>query len=134
MAAVQPVAPIFLTAATLVIGDDDFVAAVDRASFTPEPVWDWLEPGLNSDAYRPVFKGVRWTCSIGYVQDLTAGSLTRYLLDHAGEFVDAVFTPIEGGPEVTARVLATPGQVGGDAEEWSTAEALLPVDGAVTVA
>jgi hypothetical protein len=127
--------PITLRAATLQVGADDFTAAVDQVTFVPDPTFEWLTPPMRTGVAAPVFKGVSWTCVLGHAQDLTPGSLTRYLLAHVGERRTVLFTPQPGSgqPVVTADVLVMPGQVGGDTEGPLTAEATLPVVGAPEV-
>ena len=120
--------PITLRDATLTVGEDDFTAAVEKVLITPEARWTWAERLRGPDF--PVREGVRWTCTLGFAQDLTPGSLTRYLLEHVGQTRTVLFTPQAGGESVLAQVMVMPGRVGGDPYGTLTSEAVLPMFGA----
>lgn len=120
--------PITLRDATPTVGEDDFTAAVDQVTFTPEVRWSWAERLGGWDF--PVFEGVRWTCVLGFAQDLTEGSLTRYLIEHVAERRTVLFTPeVGGGSAVLAEVMLTPGKVGGDTSGVLISEATMPLFG-----
>lgn len=129
MAVVPLTTPYALKTATLTLGSDDYTAAVSQVLFTPSTstsTWTGIGGNVISD-----LSTASWTVAIGYAQDLAPTGLTRYLLDHAGEKVPAVFTPKSGGPAINATVTLTPGAIGGTAgADLSTATATFAVDGA----
>jgi hypothetical protein len=119
--------------ATLVIGSDDFIAAVDRVEFLPDVDVEWLPAPFNSGAGTPLLRAVTWDCYLGYAQSTDADSLARYLLQHVGDVKEMVFTPNAAGESVAASVVIVPGGIGGRAGEVFVADAVLPVRGAPEV-
>ena len=117
--------PYVLKDAVLTIAADDFTAAISQAVFVPQAVWSWHD-SLASTA-TPIFERVRWTCTLSYLQDLTDGSLTLYLLTHVGETKTVVFTPVAGGKTITADVMISPGQLGGVTSQLTTATVTMPL-------
>lgn len=132
-------APITLTDATLLIGADDYAVAVDRVEFVPQVDYGFLDPPMGSaGAGDPIVRSSRWTCQVGYAQDLlTTDSMTRYLLGHIGERRAVVFMPHPGSgqPLVGADVLIIPGRIGGAADDGTlTAVTELPLFGSPVIA
>ena len=124
-------APISLREATLTVDADDFTAAVNEVLFEPDVEVEWL-PDIASGGV-PIVTRVRWQVTIGVMQDLTAGSLTRYLLSNIGAMKTLVFTPLAIGPSVTAEVRIVPAQVGGPSGQILTASPTFPVVGVPVV-
>lgn len=118
--------PYVLKNAVLTIAADDFTAAISQALFTPQVQWGWRD-ALCSTTSTPVYKGIRWTVTLSYLQDLTDGSLTMYLLEHVAETKEVVFTPVAGGRSLRADVMIVPGQVGGVTNQLATATATMPL-------
>ena len=118
--------PYVLKNAVLTIAEDDFTAAIAQAVFVPQVQWLWSTP-LGSVTASPVFAGIRWTCTLSYLQDLTDGSLTMYLLEHVAETKEVIFTPVAGGKSLRADVMIVPGQVGGVPNQLATATATMPL-------
>lgn len=131
--AVVGLQPITLTRAVLAIAEDDFTAAVGEVTFMPEVTYEWLP--LSFSGYAPVFSGVRWVCMLTYAQDFTtAGSLTRYLIAQAAAVRTVTFSPVDGGPSVSAEAMILPGQLGGRAEDGVlAANVTLPLFGEPTL-
>lgn len=125
------VSPITLKNATLTVASDDYTAAVTSVTFEPSAEWEWVD-SLLGNSY-PLLSRVRWECSVEWLQDMTASSLTRYLLNNTGKVVTVVFTPVVG-KSVTATVMLVPGSLGGGVENLLTSTASLPVSGSPTVA
>lgn len=118
--------PYVLKNAVLTIAADDFTAAISQALFTPQVQWGWTE-AIGSRTATPYLIGVKWTVTISYLQDLTDGSLTMYLLEHVAETKEVVFTPVVGGKSLRADVMIVPGQVGGVTNQLATATAVMPL-------
>jgi len=123
------VSTIMLRDAILQVGSDTFQRAVERVEFVPEPEFEWLPANMSNGARPPLFRGVRWTCQVGFAQDLAVGSLTNYLIANAGQRRTVVFTPVAGGRRVSAAVILTPGRVGGYEGTILTSQATFVVDG-----
>ena len=118
--------PYVLKNAVLSIAADDFTAAVTQAVFVPQVLWSWHST-LCSTTASPVFDGIRWLVTMSYLQDLTDGSLTLYLLEHVAEAKEVIFTPVAGGKSLRADVMIVPGQVGGVTNQLATATAVMPL-------
>lgn len=128
MALVPLAHPYSLKRATLTIAADDFTAAVSQVQLDPSTTrTTWRGIGGNVITDQTV---AEWTATVGYAQDLAAGGLARYLHDHEGETVDAVFTPDDDGPEIHAQLVLAPGTIGGTADgNTATASVQLGVVG-----
>lgn len=134
MAVIPLTKPYSLKAAQLVIGSDNFEAAVTGVQFDPTnspTVARFINGGIYKDAAVP-----DWTATVGLAQDLAAGSLTRYLLANSGLTKSCVFTPIAGGAEaVSASLIILPGSLGGIADgNLAMASVQLPVIGTPVLA
>ena len=117
--------PYVLKDSTLTIAADDYTAAISQAIFVPQAAWGWA-PSLCGTG-TPYLIEVRWSCTLSYLQDLTDGSLTLYLLTHVGETKTVVFTPVAGGKTITADVMISPGQLGGVTSQLTTATVTMPL-------
>lgn len=129
MAIVQLLKPYSLKSALLTIDVDDFTAAVSGIVLTPSSSsTEWRGIGGNTITDQSISG---WKLKLDAAQDLAAGGLQRYLLDHEGEKKEVVFSPIGvTGPDITVTVTITPGQIGGAADgNISTFTAEMPVDG-----
>jgi hypothetical protein len=84
---------------------------ISGAVFTPSAsITNWT--AINSDTYA-FTSPATWVLDLTLAQDWQdAASLSLYLHEHEGDVVPAVFTPIDGGPTVTANVSITPGAIG----------------------
>ncbi len=99
--------------ARLSIDIDEFTAAVSQVQFDPSAqTGTWR--GISGNVVRAQ-SAAEWSCTLGLAQDLAPAGLLRYLLDHEGETKTVVFTPVDGGPTVTADLIMTPGTIGGTA-------------------
>ena len=116
--------PYVLKNAVLTIAEDNFTAAIAQAVFVPQVLWEWRDALCST---TPVYKGIRWTVTLSYLQDLTDGSLTLYLLEHVAETKEVIFTPVAGGKSLRADVMIVPGQVGGVTNQLATATATMPL-------
>lgn len=129
------VAPFVLKDVTLTIDVDSYEKHVSSVQFVPNVstvTWQGLAPGSSfTDTTAPT-----WTCVISYAQDWeTADSLSRYLMDNAGQTKTAVFSPKGTGtglPSFTADVIIAPGPIGGDVNTVQTGSVTLGVDGEPT--
>jgi hypothetical protein len=105
--------PFILGASVLTLDAGTYEGQISGAVFTPSAsVTNWT--AINSDTYA-FTSPATWVLELTYAQDWQdTAALSRYLHEHEGEVVPAVFTPIEGGSTVTANVSITPGAIGGD--------------------
>ena len=131
MAVIPLATPYSLKNAVLTIAADDFTAAVSQVEIVPSTsASTWRGIGGNVVRDQSV---AEWTCNLGLAQDLDPAGLLRYLLDHEGEEVDAVFTPKLAGPDVLVTLILSPGTVGGTADgNIATASVSLAVVGRPT--
>lgn len=119
MAVVPLTAPYSLKTATLQLDADNFEAAVSDVTFTPSTsTANWT--GIAGNKITDV--GLAdWSVSLGFAQDLEPGSLLRYLHDHEGEQVAAVFVPVTAtgqpgeGVQIEATLILSAGAIGGTA-------------------
>ena len=126
------VAPVVLKDVVLTVGTDSYEAHVSSVKFTPSTntlSWKGLTPSaVFTDVTAPT-----WTCTITYAQDwVTTNSLANYLLTNAGQQKAVVFKPqgaAAGKPSFAATLTITPGDIGGDVDQWMTATVTLGVVG-----
>jgi hypothetical protein len=129
----MPFNPIILAESTLSIDGDAFEGQINSAVFTPSssPVTFSAINGQTYTAQSPA----TWTLDLGYAQDWAyADALSRYLHEHEGETVPAVFEPVDGQPSVTASIVITPGAIGGAAAAFAESTVSLGVSGKPVVA
>jgi hypothetical protein len=109
----MPFQPIILGASTLTLDGAAYEGQVSGAVWTPSSsITNWT--AINSDTYSFTTPAT-WVLELTYAQDWAfAESLSRYLHEHEGGVIPAVFSPVDGQPPVTANVSVTPGQIGGD--------------------
>ena len=123
------VKPIVLKDALLTIGTDNYQSHVSQVEFVPssqKQTWQ----GLTPDATFTDASQATWTMILTYAQDWeTADALSRYLFDHEGETVPAVFAPKNGGTSWGANIVITPGRVGGNVNQFATSSVTLGVSG-----
>jgi len=99
------------------IDADTFEKHVSGFSLVPTQstvTWQAIVPaGAFADSTSP-----SWTCTVNYAQDWdTEGSLSQYLMDHAGETKTVEFTPENAGPgstTFTVDLIIAPGPIGGE--------------------
>ena len=113
MATVPLTNPYSLKNATLAIAADDYTAAVTQVQFAPSTATSTVRT-IDGVAHRDQ-STAEWACTVAFVQDLAAGGLLRYLLDHDGESKAVTFTPKAGGPSIAATLVVSPGTIGGTA-------------------
>ena len=113
MATIALTNPYSLKNATLSIAADEYTAAVTQVELTPATTTSTVRT-IDGVAHKDQ-STAEWACTIAFVQDLAAGGLLRYLLDHDGESKAVVFTPQSGGPSIAATLVVSPGKIGGTA-------------------
>ena len=113
MAVVPLTTPYSLKNATLSIDSDDYTAAVTQVEFTPSTATSTVRT-IDGVAHKDQ-STAEWNCTIGFVQDLAAGGLLRYLLDNDGVSKDVVFIPKDTLPSISATLVMSPGTIGGTA-------------------
>ena len=113
MAVVPLTTPYSLKNATLTIDVDDYTAAVTQVEFTPSTATSTVRT-IDGVAHKDQ-STAEWSCTIGFVQDLSATGLLRYLLANDGQSKDVTFTPELAGPSIDATLVVSPGTIGGTA-------------------
>lgn len=110
---VVEVKPLVLKNYDFIILTKDYKKHLDQVTFTPSasPI-TWTGAGQNTHTDMST---ATWVCTVGYAQDWeTAGSLSQLLYDSEGQTLDVIFRPKSGvGKEVAAKLIATPGSIGG---------------------
>lgn len=123
--------PLVLKDVLLTLGaeDDDYRKHVDQVTLTPTATsQSWT--GLGRNSHTDVSTAT-WSCTLNYAQDWeTPDSLSRYLFEHEGETVPAVFAPrAAGGPSFLVDLVLTPGAIGGSVNAFATATVTLGCSG-----
>ena len=113
MAVVPLTNPYSLKNATLTIDVDDYTAAVTQVEFSPSTATSTVRT-IDGVAHKDQ-STAEWSCTIGFVQDLSATGLLRYLLANDGQSKDVTFTPKTAGPSIDATLVVSPGTIGGTA-------------------
>lgn len=110
----MPFQPIMLNDSTLTIDSESFEVQVSSAVFTPSGstvTWKGLTPTSKYSFSVPA----DWTLDLGYAQDWEfADALSRFLHEHEGENLAAVFSPNNGGATVSATISIAAGPIGGE--------------------
>ncbi|HUG50404.1 MAG TPA: hypothetical protein VLZ78_05345 [Terrimesophilobacter sp.] len=123
------VKPIVLKDCLLTLGTDNYQAHVSQVRFTPSAqtqTWQGLTPAATFTDTSVA----TWTLGLSYAQDWeTPDSLARYLYEHEGEIVPAIFEPKNGGASWGADIVITPGAIGGTVNQFATADVTLGVSG-----
>lgn len=107
----------------------DYEGHVSGVRFNPNvqrQTWQGLTPSASyTDQSRATWDGV-----LAYAQDFSAATaLARYLHEHEGEKLHALFEPINGGTGVEAVIILAPGTIGGDVNTFATSSVTVGVDG-----
>jgi len=130
--------PFTLKDVSLLIGPSatnfEFKTSVSSVTFTPSSSpTTWT--GLGGNTFTDVSTAT-WVVTLEYAQDWdTPNSLSRYLHTTEGQTVDCTFKPKSAGtPTVTAKVIVTPGSIGGTVNQVATASVTLGVDGKPAIA
>jgi len=126
------ISPFVLKDASLKIDADNYESNVSQVEFVPsvsQVTWKGLTPtAVFTDSGAPT-----WVCTLSYAQDWeNPDSLSHYLLEHAGEKVQAVFGPqgaTTGDTVFTADVIIAPGNIGGTVDGVAVGTVSLGVDG-----
>ena len=105
--------PYSLKNATLSIAADEYTAAVTQVEFSPSTATSTVRT-IDGVAHKDQ-STAEWSCTIGFVQDLSATGLLRYLLANDGQSKDVTFTPELAGPSIDATLVVSPGTIGGTA-------------------
>lgn len=134
MATIAAPRPLILKNALLRIDADDYQKHVSGVTLTPSAstiTWASLSP----DAQFSDISTATWAATLNIVQDWSQpDSLCRYLFEHEGEHVSAVFQPLNGeGPAFAVTLILTPGAVGGEVNSVATQSVTLGVEGRPTI-
>ena len=121
--------PILLKDVLLSLGTDSYEKHVSAVEFVPTAqIVNWK--GLNPTSKFSFPTDATWVCNLTYAQDWeTLNSLSRYLLENAGEEVAATFEPVNGGAGFTATLIIVPGAIGGPVDSVAVATVSLGVKG-----
>lgn len=104
--------PFLMEDCVLNIAADDFAAACSSIAFTPASTASTFK-GLKRTAVFSFQSAASWVLGIIFAQDLTEGSLSRYLHAHEGETKAVEFIPLAGGPSIVADVIISAAAFGG---------------------
>jgi len=130
-------APLVLKDARFIVAADSYESSVSGVTFTPSSsTVSWK--GLTPTALFTGITTATWTCEISYVQDwATSNSLSQYLMNNEGKEIMVTFIPqtaLTGTvPTFKARVLVSPGTVGGSVDSVAVASVTLGVLGRPTM-
>lgn len=103
--------PLNLKSGTLVLGVDEFGAAVQSVKITPS-VSSSSFTGIGGQVVQDT--GVpTYVMSIELAQDLSSAGLLRYMWANIGQQKGFTFTPAAGGPAVSGTVVIVPPELGG---------------------
>lgn len=120
------VSPFVLRDVVLSIGTDSYEKHVSAVEFVPNSSIQTFV-GLGGNTHTDTSTAT-WTVNLTYAQDWgTTDSLSQYLMDNEGTQVTMVFTPkaAEAGTFFTATVTLSPGNIGGPAGSFATAQVTL---------
>lgn len=124
--------PFTIRNAALTLGTYKFPSAVGACEVTPS--YQNITYPTVDGGNKPIADDGAWVLSISYGQDhITLNALTRYLLEHDGEYVPFEYTPQAGGQGYSGTVLCRAGAIGGPARQHATSSVQLPLDGQPTV-
>jgi len=117
-----------MNAATLKIAANNYETSVSSVVLTPTtPKTKFKGIGGNSIAANGI---PDWTCALGYLQDWdTVNSLSKYLLEHAGETVVVDIAPKAGGASYRVSLVLESGPIGGDVDAQLLGTVTLDVTG-----
>ena len=110
---IADIQPIFLKNYALVIAAFDYRKHLDSFALVPQTsTASWRGAGGNTHTDVSV---TGWQAQAGYMQDWnTPESFSRFLQEHQGQTVDAVFEPEAGnGTSWAVKLILVPGQIGG---------------------
>jgi hypothetical protein len=120
--------PFMLNDCILTIGTDSYESSVSSVAFNPAPVVATFK-GMKKGAKFNLAGESDWTAAITLAQDWeTADALSRYLMEHEGETVPAVFKPTNGKPGIAANLTIVPGSIGGGVGTVATSSVTLNSD------
>lgn len=128
------VQPFTLTDVTLKVDADNYEKHVSQVEFQPQGgVTTWK--GLTPDAAFSFAQTPTWQLVLALAQDWsTPKSLSRYLFDNQGKTVAATFTPVNGGPTISASIILTAPNIGGTVDAVAASTVTLGVVGKPTIA
>ncbi len=111
----------------------DYTNQVNLVRFTPDTPIEQM-PVLSPTSTATDISTTIWSLELGGIQDNGSGSLGAALRAASGTKVDVVFQPRvgTGQDKVTATVVPTPIEFGGEQGSWRTFSVTIPVDGQPT--
>lgn len=129
----MPFQPVYMKDARVSFAGTDYQAEVSAAAITPantSTVWKGLTPQARYGAV-----GTEWTVELTVGQDYDlAESLSRYLLENAGQTVECIVEPRAGGQGYKVNATLAPAAIGGAVETFAEGTVSLPCDPPVAVA
>ena len=129
MSPVIPIEPVFMDAADMTLGGDDYAAHISGASFVPTTstvTWTGAKPTSSFSRQGRA----TWVCTINYAQDWeSAKSLSQFLHDNEGEVLPLTLAPVSGGKAFLAEITIAPGTIGAEINQFGTSSVTLGVNG-----
>lgn len=125
-----PLGAYVLRDATFTVEATDYANQCTSVVLTPEQSTQTIKTMVPDGIVQDVDTAV-WTCSINGIQDFVdAQGLARLLTEMAGEPLDIVFTPKNGGVAATVTVVGKAVPFGGEQGGFTTFSVDLPCIGA----
>jgi len=120
--------PFKITDATLMLGADNYEALISSAELVPTSTSSTFK-AIDGSNYTFAGKSA-WVLNITFAQDwVTPGSLSNKLFADEGITVNAVVTPLDGGPGFSVDVTLVAPNVGGAADADAVSSVTLGVNG-----
>lgn len=125
--------PFIMRDCLLSVAADNYEAHVSQVEFAPSSsTVTWK--GLTPTAVFSFGTASTWVCNLTFAQDWgTASSLSRYLFENEGEEISVSFSPVNGGPAITATLIVAPGSIGGTVDAVAVSTVALGVKGKPTL-
>lgn len=124
-----PLGAYVLKDATVSIAATNYANQCTSVTLTPEQATQTLKTMVPDGVIQDVDIAT-WTCSIAGIQDyVTARGLARYLTEQAGNTLNLVFTPKNGGVTATVSVVAKAVPFGGETGAFTVFDVELPCIG-----
>lgn len=128
-----PVKPFVLKDTLFQVAADNYEAHCSQIEFAPSAQMQTWQ-GLTPSSQHTDVGMATWVGNLALAQDWeTPNSLSRYLFDHEGETITAIFKPRSGvGISWTVQLIITPGAIGGTVNAFATSTVTLGVKGRPT--
>lgn len=132
--AVIEVKPFVLSDFVFAVTALGFQKAISQCEFQPQGGMVSFKGG-TPDAQFTFATTPTWQLVLAYAQDWSSqNSLAKFLFNNQGQAVDATFTPVAGGPVISAKIVISAGPIGGAVDAVQVGSVTLGVVGKPTIA